>query len=66
MKSSKARSRTTTQSASSQGGEDRMSQIARAAYFRAEARGFEPGYELEDWLVAEKDMEGRLTTGKKV
>lgn len=31
-------------------------QIAIAAYFKAEARGFEPGHELEDWLAAEKEM----------
>jgi hypothetical protein len=28
--------------------------IARAAYFLAEARGFEHGRELEDWLAAER------------
>lgn len=28
--------------------------IARSAYFLAEARGFEPGYELDDWLAAER------------
>jgi len=27
--------------------------IATAAYFRAEARGFAPGQELDDWLEAE-------------
>ena len=27
--------------------------IARAAYFLAEARGFAPGHELDDWLAAE-------------
>jgi hypothetical protein len=33
--------------------------IARAAYFRAEARGFEPGHELDDWLAAEQQMDSR-------
>jgi hypothetical protein len=28
-------------------------EVAEAAYFRAEHRGFLPGYELEDWLDAE-------------
>ena len=28
-------------------------QIAVAAYYRAESRGFAPGCELEDWLAAE-------------
>jgi hypothetical protein len=31
-------------------------QVAIAAYFKAEARGFEPGYELEDWLAAEREV----------
>ncbi|MGO8924118.1 MAG: DUF2934 domain-containing protein [Xanthobacteraceae bacterium] len=34
--------------------------IAEAAYFRAERRGFAPGHELEDWLAAEREIEGRL------
>ena len=28
--------------------------ISEAAYFLAEARGFEPGQELDDWLKSEK------------
>jgi len=31
--------------------------IAEAAYLRAEARGFGPGHELEDWLAAEKALD---------
>lgn len=30
--------------------------IARAAYHLAEARGFEPGRELDDWLAAEQKL----------
>lgn len=30
--------------------------IAEAAYYRAQQRGFEPGYELEDWLAAEAEL----------
>jgi hypothetical protein len=30
-------------------------EIAVAAYFRAERRGFAPGGELEDWLCAEAE-----------
>jgi hypothetical protein len=30
--------------------------IAEAAYLAAERRGFEPGHELEDWLMAEKSI----------
>ncbi len=31
--------------------------IAEAAYYRAEARGFATGYELEDWLEAEAEVD---------
>ncbi|WP_347986471.1 DUF2934 domain-containing protein [Methylomonas sp. AM2-LC] len=27
--------------------------VAEMAYYKAESRGFTPGYELEDWLEAE-------------
>ncbi len=31
-------------------------EVAVAAYYRAQARGFEPGNELEDWLGAEREI----------
>lgn len=31
---------------------------AREAYYRAERRGFAPGYELDDWLAAEAEIDG--------
>ena len=34
--------------------------IAELAYFRALARGFEPGHELEDWLAAEAEIDQRI------
>ena len=34
--------------------------IRDAAYFRAQARGFAPGKETEDWLAAEQDVEELL------
>jgi hypothetical protein len=34
--------------------------IARAAYFRAEKRGFQAGYELEDWHAAEVEVDQKL------
>ena len=37
--------------------------IARAAYFRAMQRGFEPGNELEDWLAAEGEVDAELLRG---
>ena len=36
--------------------------IATAAYFRAEQRGFAPGHELDDWLIAEQQMRARLSS----
>jgi hypothetical protein len=35
---------------------DHQVKVALAAYFIAERRGFEPGHELDDWLVAEAEM----------
>ena len=35
-------------------GDSRHEAIARAAYCLAEARGFEPEHELDDWLAAER------------
>jgi Protein of unknown function (DUF2934) len=37
-------------------GEDREERVRVAAYFRAQRRGFLPGYELEDWLAAEAEV----------
>lgn len=34
--------------------------IAEAAYFRAQARGFAPGHELEDWVEAEREVDAML------
>jgi hypothetical protein len=34
--------------------------IADIAYFAAERRGFSPGYELEDWLQAEQEVEASM------
>lgn len=30
--------------------------IAKLAYYKAQQRGFEPGYELDDWLEAEQEL----------
>ena len=40
--------------------ERRRAMIAEAAYFFAERRGFEPGYELNDWLAAEDQIDAAL------
>jgi hypothetical protein len=34
--------------------------IAEGAYLRAERRGFAPGYEAEDWLAAEAEVDALL------
>lgn len=39
--------------------QQRQQQIARAAYLRAEQRGFETGGELEDWLAAEREVDAQ-------
>jgi Protein of unknown function (DUF2934) len=35
---------------------EREARIAKAAYLRAEQRGFAPGHELEDWIMAEREI----------
>jgi hypothetical protein len=40
--------------------EERWRMIANSAYLKAEARGFAPGYETEDWLQAEKEVDALL------
>ena len=37
--------------------EERRRKITEAAYYRAERRGFAPGYEEADWLAAEKEID---------
>jgi hypothetical protein len=36
--------------------EQTRQQIAEKAYYRAQQRGFSPGYELEDWFAAETEV----------
>jgi len=36
--------------------EEELTRIAVAAYYKAEARGYEPGYEMQDWLEAEAEI----------
>jgi len=40
--------------------EERWRMIAATAYQKAEARGFAPGHETEDWLQAEKKVDALL------
>jgi hypothetical protein len=38
----------------------RNAMVQEAAYLRAQARGFAPGHELEDWVSAEREIDARL------
>jgi hypothetical protein len=48
-----------TEAAARQLRERHHHRVAERAYFLAEARGFAPGHELDDWLAAER-MEDAL------
>ncbi len=39
---------------------ERRQFIAEAAYYRAEARGFAPNGEIDDWLAAEEEVDRSL------
>ena len=43
--------------------QERHAMIAEAAYYMAERRGFESGHELEDWLVAESQIDAVIAGG---
>jgi hypothetical protein len=43
--------------------ERRRAMIAEVAYIRAERRNFAPGYEVDDWLSAESEVDTLLTVG---
>ena len=43
---------------------ERYERIAQAAYHRAEKRGFAPGYELDDWLAAEQEVDTLLSSDR--
>ena len=40
--------------------EDVYNLIAESAYFKAKARGFAPGHEVQDWIEAEQEVRRRL------
>jgi hypothetical protein len=54
---------TTSKPAGFAGPGQRAALIAKAAYFRAESRGFAPGHETEDWLAAEAEVDAKLLGG---
>jgi len=54
--------RSQTNQSSAEQPSERRQRIAEAAYYKAERRGFAPGYEERDWLDAESEMDGELRT----
>jgi hypothetical protein len=57
-KSHKISKKSLTQSGKNRGnGEDRYQMISDAAYYRALGRGFDGGDPVEDWLMAEAEIE---------
>ena len=40
--------------------------IEEAAYYRAEKRGFEPGWEQQDWAESEKEIAAKLKKQGKI
>jgi hypothetical protein len=38
------------------GGVELEAMVAEAAYYKAEHRGFAPGFEMDDWLEAEREL----------
>ncbi len=43
--------------------EDLYKMIAETAYFKAKARGFIPGREIQDWIEAEAEVRERMRAG---
>ncbi len=37
-------------------GEEVKKIVAEIAYYKAEKRGFQPGYEMQDWIESERDV----------
>ncbi|MEJ2611569.1 MAG: DUF2934 domain-containing protein [Candidatus Thiodiazotropha sp.] len=59
----KAQKKTTANSTSNAhviGPRERYEMIAKMAYYRAEARNFEPGYDVQDWLDCESAINEML------
>ncbi len=40
--------------------EELRQRIAKAAYYKAEKRGFTPGQEQDDWVEAEKEIQNTI------
>lgn len=40
--------------------EEMRTRIAERAYYKAEARGYEPGHEIQDWVEAEAEIQAEV------
>ena len=60
VKATKARPAVRTDVATSLTESDRLRMIELAAFFRAERRGFVPGFEAEDWFAAEAEIAAQI------
>jgi hypothetical protein len=45
---------------------ERRRMIEMAAYFRAERRNFAAGHEMEDWALAEAEVDQRLSHARRL
>ena len=55
--------RTSAASMPSVSEDERRGMIAYSAYLRGERRGFAPGGEAQDWLLAEQEVDALLNSG---
>jgi len=46
--------------------QSREEQVRLAAYLAAERRGFAPGYEVEDWITAEQQVDAATGSSQSV
>jgi hypothetical protein len=51
---------------SNEGRAARHAAISDEAYRRAEARGFDPGHALDDWLAAEREIDQRAAIARGI
>lgn len=56
-KTSRARTAASTKAKARLDAETRRRLIAEAAYYKAEERGFVPGWEESDWFAAEQEID---------
>lgn len=66
MATSRKQAAATSEASKSKGAvqaDNTQERVAMLAYLKAEARGFTPGHELDDWLEAEQEINGPGSSG---